>query len=161
MTNQVTGDGLAEAERLIAAGQAVDIIEIERRLREAFDVLRRLHVRNLFPAGFRCSLPSEMVRDEFIEIASEEPSRGGAPSPDEIRRMSEVVEVWLAQLDRDTRLIVWMRAGRYKWKHITRACNRSERHCRGRWTDALNRFVALAQKKKQDSKKTLPGLPAI
>lgn len=136
-----------DAERMIAEGRAIDTVEIERRLREAVDVLRRLHVRGLRPTGHRSTWP-DMLMDAFGDAPKGEQPRVAAPSLAEIRRMTEVIEVWLAAADRETRMIVWMRAARCKWRQIARAIERSDRHCQTRWNDALRRFAMTASKKK-------------
>ncbi len=95
--------------------------QIADRFEEAIITLRRLHVPGTKPKGYFSSWP-EMVYTTWEILAQEtRPLRLGAPTPDAISRMEEVLNwIWLIDSTHDRQLI-WLRAKRIPWKAICRA----------------------------------------
>lgn len=88
---------------------------VESRLCEAADVMRRLPPVRV--QGYFNTWPS--IANEFSDRVGQEPTRmrRPPPSPDAITR-AEATLLWLRWLEVEDARLVWMRAGRARWREI-------------------------------------------
>jgi hypothetical protein len=119
----------------MAGGQVVELWtagEVEARLEEAAETLRRMRMHGIWPATYRSAWP-EMLRDywDVWRFGRIEEDRPPLPSPGAIDRMDKTL-AWVAAFVREPhkRRVLWCRASRLSWRRIARMVGASHETAR-------------------------------
>lgn len=117
-------------------GDAPQTIEdVAARFEEAVLTARRLPSGR--SQGYFNTWPP-IIRSAWERLSQEEvPVRMGAPSPQDIERMLEVMR-WVQWLELDQRHLVWLRARRYDWQQIGRRMGCARQTAWRHWRAALH-----------------------
>lgn len=132
--------------------------DVEQRLEEAIDTLRRLPDRE---RGMLRSMRShwpDVVRD-WADVWGEAVAAGqframsvhpGAPDAAAIDRMDETLP-WLGWLDHQKRRVVWARINGANWWVIAGLIRKGERTARRRYEDGLSFIAARLNARQKNS----------
>jgi hypothetical protein len=130
----------------LADGRIVELWtaeEVEARLEEAAETLRRMRMHGIWPAKHRTAWP-EMLQDfwEIWRFGRIEDGPPPPPAPGAIDRMDEAL-VWVAMfVPANKRRILWARAFRFSWRRIGRRIGKGHETVRRAHRQAL---LALAE----------------
>ena len=115
------------------------------RFEEAMQTLKRWQVPGTKPKGYFNAWPEIVYTTWEIEMQDKLSLRLGSPTPDAIDRMHETFQ-WLWHLEIEERKLIWMRAGRTRWKVICwqLGCDRSTAW--RKWVLALTKIAARLNK---------------
>ena len=113
---------------------ALDVFEQIERAVKTIRMLPRVAVKERF-----CNWP-EIIRSFYDAYGWNDPDPPKIrPTARQISEMDEVIAwlAWLSGYGKDYPRIIWARAEKRPWKHITKVCTLSENTCRERFRVGL------------------------